>query len=162
MTAKLPQSTNVRTSRPADLFGAVREEMDRLFDRFNQDWPNMPSVFGMSRGVMMMPSLDLRDSDKSVVIEVELPGVDEKDISLTLKDGVVTIKGEKQTQREDKAENHYISERAYGSFTRSVQLPDDIDESKIAARFNNGVLTITVEKRPDAIKPERRIEIGRS
>jgi len=96
------------------------------------------------------------------VVEAELPGVDEKDISVTLANGVLTIKGDKQQSKEEKNESFYLAERSYGSFERSLRLPDSIDESKVDARFDKGVLKVTCAKKPEAIKAERRIEINKS
>ena len=111
---------------------------------------------------VLCPELDLTDTGKAIVIAAELPGVDEKDVTLTVKNGVLMLKGEKRQKKEEKGENHYVMERSYGSFARSVRLPDSIDESKVEARFEKGILTITAEKRPDAVKAEKRIEIRKS
>ena len=137
----------------------MKSEMDRVFDRFHHGWPSLPHLFTASDSDVLLPNLDLKDTGKSIVIEAELPGVDEKDVTLTVKDGVLTLKGEKRHAKEEKGENHYLMERSYGSFIRSVQLPDSIDESKVETRYDKGVLTITAEKRPEAVKAEKRIEI---
>ena len=149
-------------ARPHDVFSAMRSEMDRVFDRFNQGWPGLPQLFGGSEGVAMMPSLDIKDTGRELVIEAELPGVDEKDVTLTVRDGLLTIKGEKRQSKEEKDESRYVMERSYGSFMRSVQLPPTVDESKLQAQFDKGVLRISAEKKPDAEKAEKRIEIRKA
>jgi HSP20 family protein len=84
------------------------------------------------------------------VVEAELPGVDEKDVSVTLANGVLTIKGEKKQETEEKGENYYRSERSFGSFERSIPLPDTIDDAKAEAKFDKGVLRVTAAKKPEA------------
>ena len=81
---------------------------------------------------------------------------------MTLADGLLTIAGEKKTEKEEKKDSYYLSERSFGSFRRSLRLPDSIDESKVEARFDKGVLRITATKRPEAVKSERKIEIKKS
>lgn len=81
---------------------------------------------------------------------------------MTLASGILTIKGEKKSEREEKKENYYMAERSYGSFERSLRLPDTIDESKVEARFDQGVLKVVAQKRPDAMKAEKKIEIKKS
>jgi HSP20 family protein len=153
------RENGVPASRQTDVFEAMRSELDRVFDRFHHGWPSLPTMFGSSASEIVIPTLDLKDTGKSIVIEAELPGVDEKDVSVTFKDGVLTLKGEKRHSKEEKGENHYLMERSYGSFQRSVQLPDGIDENKVDARYDKGVLTITAEKKPDAVKAAKHIEI---
>jgi HSP20 family protein len=109
----------------------------------------------------MVPELDVHENDKSFSIEVELPGVEEKDVSVTFNNGYLTVKGEKKSEREEKKENYYLAERSFGSFERSLRLPDTLDESKIVARFDKGVLKISAPKRPEAVKAERKIEIAK-
>jgi HSP20 family protein len=151
---KPPETTPLR---PRDIFSAMREEMGRVFGRFEHGWP---SLF-RREGMMTLPELDVRESSNAVVVEAELPGVDEKDVSVTLANGILTIKGEKKHEKEDKGENYYLSERSFGSFERSIRLPDTIDEGRIEAKFDKGVLTVTAAKKPEAVKAERRIEIKR-
>ena len=157
-----PREHGAPAGRPVDVFHAMKSEMDRVFDRFHHGWPALPHLFSMTDTDVIMPNLDLKDTGKSIVIEAELPGVDEKDVTLTVKDGILTLKGEKRHSIEEKGENHYLTERSYGSFMRSLQLPDSIDESKVEARYDKGVLTITAEKRPEAVKAEKRIEIRKA
>ena len=110
---------------------------------------------------MVVPSMNVKDTDTAVVIEAELPGVEEKDVSVTVSDGVLTLKGEKRQEKEVKGESHYLMERSYGSFMRSLRLPETVDESKIEATFEKGVLRITASKRPGTAKIEKRISISK-
>jgi len=107
----------------------------------------------------MAPELDVRESATAITVEAELPGVDEKDISVTLSNGILSIKGEKKQDKEEKTENYYLAERSYGAFERSLQLPDSIDETKVDAKFDKGVLKITASKKPEAVKAQRKVEI---
>jgi HSP20 family protein len=154
--AKAPETA---LSRPRDILSAMRHEMDRLFERFEHGFPRLPGIFRHGDGGVMAPELDVRDTTTSITIEAELPGVDVKDISITLADGVLTIRGEKKQNREEKSDNYYIAERSYGVFQRALQLPDSVDETKVDAKFDKGVLKITATKKPEAVKAQRRIEI---
>jgi HSP20 family protein len=104
--------------RYSDPFGALRSEMDRLFDSFTGGLPTFPGMFGPSgaRGFALMPSMDVKETDKEITIEAELPGLDEKDVSLTVQNGVLTIEGEKKLEHEEEKENYHVMERRYGTF----------------------------------------------
>lgn len=160
MATEVTKGTAGQTPQgPTDVFTAMRDEMDRMFDRFERGWPRLPSVFGRGDRDLMVPELDVHDNGKQITIEADLPGVEEKDVAVTLTNGILTIKGEKRTQREKKEASYYMAERSYGSFERSLRLPDTIDDSKLEAKFDKGVLRIVAPKRPEAVKSERRIEI---
>jgi HSP20 family protein len=154
--AKAPETT---VTRPRDIFAVMRSEMDRMFERFEHGFPRLPRLFRGDIAAVMVPELDVREDATSITIEAELPGVDEKDITLTYTNGVLTIKGEKKQAKEEKADNYYLAERSYGAFERSLQLPDSIDATKIDANFDKGVLKVTATKKPEAVKAQRRIEI---
>jgi HSP20 family protein len=149
-------------SRPRDIFSVMRNEMDRMFERFEHGFPHLPKLFRTENGGVMVPELDVHENANSVTIEAELPGVEQKDVSVTLNNCVLTIKGEKKQNREEKTESYYLAERSYGSFERSLHLPESIDEAKVEAKFEKGVLKITAPKRPEAVKAQRKIEIGRA
>lgn len=152
-------SKSQKSPQPIDVFDAMRNEMNRLFDRFDSGFPSLPSLFGGSGAGGMALDLDVRDDGKTMVIEAELPGVAEKDVSVLVSNGVLTISGEKKNEREEKKDNYYLSERSYGSFRRSIRLPETIDETKIEAKFDKGVLHISAPKKPEAATAERKIEI---
>ena len=88
--------------------------------------------------------------------------MDEKDVNLTLNNGVLTLKGEKKSEREERKDDYHLMERSYGSFQRSFQIADTIDADKVQATFETGVLKVTLPKRPEAVKAEKRIPIGKS
>jgi HSP20 family protein len=158
---EVSKSQRQPAARSSGLFEDFRTEMNRVFERFESGWPHWPLTSPRWHADVMVPDLDVHENDKSMTIEVELPGVEEKDVTVTFNNGYLTIKGEKKTEREEKKENYYVAERSFGSFERSLRLPDTLDESRIEARFEKGVLKVTAPKRPDALKAERKIEIAK-
>lgn len=107
----------------------------------------------------MAPAIDLAEKDKEYEITAELPGLDEKDVEIKLSNHSLTIKGEKKEEREEKQKDYYLSERRYGSFHRSFQLPEGVDADKIEATFAKGVLTVRLPKTVEAQKAEKKISI---
>jgi HSP20 family protein len=162
-TREVVKNGGSATQRPLDFMHAIRDEMDRVFERFEHGWSRWPTALARGfRGGMFVPEVDVRDNGKQLMIDVDLPGVDEQDVSVTFANGLLTVKGEKKTEREETKDNYYTAERSCGAFERSLELPDTIDESKIEARFDKGVLKIVAQKKPEAAKAERRIEIKKS
>ncbi len=148
--------------RYADPFAAMRAEMDRVFDSFlGRGFGQMPSLFRGDAGGMISPNIDVKETPTELVIEAELPGLEEKDVSATLNAGVLTLKGEKKSERDEQKDNYHLMERSYGSFQRSFQVGDAIDPEKVQATFEKGVLKVTLPKKADATKAERRIPIGK-
>jgi HSP20 family molecular chaperone IbpA len=98
-------------------------------------------------------------TDKGYEITAELPGMEEKDIDVKLSNGILTIRGEKRDEKEEKKQNYYMRERSFGSFERSFQVPEDVDVNKIGASFKKGVLTLMLPKSAEAQKAEKKIEI---
>lgn len=145
--------------RAPDVFDALQNEMNRVFRSFERSLPQWPSLFRSGGAEAALPSVDVRENSNALTIEADLPGLDEKDVSVTLVNGVLTIRGERKDEREEKNENYYLSERSFGSFERSLRLPESIDEDKIEARFDKGVLTIVAQKRPEAVKAEKKIDV---
>ncbi len=132
----------------------MRREMDRLWDTFFERRP--------SRGEEVaewLPSLDVSETKNDYVVKVELPGLEPKDIDISLTNDVLTIKGEKKQEKEEKEENYHLIERSYGSFTRSVRLPSQVQSDKINATFKNGVLKVTLPKTEEAKKKEIKIKV---
>jgi HSP20 family protein len=129
-------------------FFGLRREIDRLFD----DVFRMPAFSGSP---VSWPSLEVSDSDREVRISAEIPGLNEKDVELTVHDGVLTIRGEKKSESEDKG----YSERWYGRFERRIALPFGVEEEKAEASFRDGVLTVTLPKSAEG-EGVRRIPIN--
>ncbi len=144
-------------SRYTDPFQAFRSEMDRLFDDFFVGVAALSNLRqNLPTAQVITPDLDVKETEK---VKADLPGIDEKDVQLTLQDGVLSIRGEKKSERKDERENYHLVERSYGSFQRAIRLPDTVDEDKVEARFDKGVLTVTLPKRPEMVKAQKKIEI---
>ncbi len=137
-------------------FDSFRHEMDRLMDNFFQGFNLRP--FEM-RTTVFTPHVDVVDTGKSVNVSVELPGMDEKDIEVTLTKDALTIKGEKKEEKEEKGKDWYRSERSFGSFTRSIALPEGIDAEGGEASFKKGVLTVKLPKTKEAMKEAKKIAV---
>jgi HSP20 family protein len=159
-----PLVPSMMRSDEANPFLSLHREMNRLFDdmlgRFES---GMPSVFGRTPSLpsawsSTWPSVEVDASDKEVRVSAELPGMDEKDIEAFVDNDVLTIRGEKKAETEDKERR--FSERYYGRFERSVALPFEVDEEHAQASFKNGVLTVTIPKSPTAQDKAKRIAIN--
>ena len=125
---------------------SLRKEMDHLFDRFFEPrWDELPAV-----AAEWAPSLDVSETKDAVVVKAEVPGMDPKEIEISLQEQLLTIKGEKKHEKEEKGEHYHRMERSYGAFARSIRLPVPVDGSKVNATFKNGLLTITLPKTPAA------------
>lgn len=163
MAKDVTRPDQVPARRPVDLFDAMRSDMERVFDRFERGWPG----FGFGLGPRLAQSvvaahMDVREESDKIIVEADLPGVEDKDVSVSLANGVLTIKGEKKSEREEKKDDYHIAERSFGRFERSLRLPDGIDEAAVSANFDKGVLKIVAPKRPETVKAERKIEIRKS
>lgn len=149
------------TSSSLDPLLQLHREVDRLFDDafrgFGLSWPRLtlPAVASEWQG-LLRPSLDIQETDTQYRITLEVPGVDEKDIHLTLNDDVLWIRGEKRQEQEHKGNQYHRIERSYGSFQRALNLPEDANQDAIKASFKNGVLTVTIDKRERAAAPAGR------
>ena len=143
---------------------SLQTEMNRLFEDFWRDPFSLRPFDTFDRMLPASfrgfnPNVDISETDKEIKLEAELPGLDEKEIEISLQDNVLTVKGEKRHEIERKDHNFYFTERSYGSFSRQFSLPASVDENKIDATFNKGVLTITLPKRPEVVEQRKRISI---
>ena len=124
---------------------SMKSEMDRLFDRFAElRWNELPALGDWA------PSMDVSETKDSLVCKVEVPGMEQKDIQISLQESLLTIKGEKKQEKEEKDEHYHRIERSYGAFTRSLRLPLAVDAGKVTATVKSGVLTVTLPKTPAA------------
>lgn len=153
-----------RDDRPFESFRreieALHREMDRLFERVWGEAAESASLLPeyWSRRELI-PQLDVVEDDKAFQVNIELPGMDEKDVDVTLSDRVLTIRGEKKEDKETKEKDFYRRERAYGSFRRSIEIPAAVDTSKIEASFSKGVLKIILPKTKEAQEKIKHIEV---
>ena len=132
----------------------LQRDINRMFDDF---WGRFDRPFGGAG--LFGPSTDISETDKAVEVSVELPGLDEKDVEVTLTGDALTIRGEKKAEREDEAKGHYLSERTYGSFYRSVPLPPGVDTEKAEAEFKRGVLTVSLPRTEEAQAQVKKIDV---
>jgi HSP20 family protein len=144
-------SSPTRYGAEADPFGVMRREMERLFDTFSSDWP-ASAASGFSS-----PKVDVAETEKGLEISAELPGIDQKDISLDLADGILTLKAEHEEKKEEKDEkkHYHVVERSHGSFMRRFPIPFEPDADSVEARFDKGVLQVTV---PRSKAPEKQVK----
>jgi len=158
MDFKLPMPFN-RSTRLAragldDPFTSFRREMDRLFEDFNRGWA-VPTTFGTSE--FLSPKVNIAETDKGLEVTADLPGIDQKDIEISLSDDVLTLKAEHKAEREEKDEKkqYHLVERSFGKFMRSFELPFEADTDKVEASFDKGVLKISV---PRSTAPEKQVK----
>ncbi|MGC2589798.1 MAG: Hsp20/alpha crystallin family protein [Pseudolabrys sp.] len=156
-----------RSSTLEPPFESLRQEINRMFDDFGWgSWPTFRrSLFAtepmFSRGLTRtnMLAVDVAESEKAYEVTAELPGIDEKNIEVKVANGILTMKGEKQEEKEEKKKDYYLQERHYGSFKRSFEIPEGVDPDKIEAIFKKGVLTVTLPKKVEAQKPAKKVEV---
>lgn len=165
---EVKKSAAPSTVQPSgDVWHAMRHEMERLFDRFSSFdvspfrrlsdiehfWPRP------NGGTVLSIDVDVAEDDKGYTVTAELPGLDEKDIDVSISGDMLTLKGEKRAEKEEKNKNHYVCERSYGAFQRSFALPTDAETDKIDAKFTKGILTITLPKNPKAQPASKKIQV---
>jgi HSP20 family protein len=135
----------MRSLMPWSGLTGLKQDMDRVFDRFFESrWEELPALGDW------MPKVDVSETKDSVVVKAETPGMEAKDIQVSLQENVLTITGEKKQEKEEKDERYHRVERSYGSFTRSMRLPAGVEAGKVNAAFKNGVLTVTLPKTASA------------
>lgn len=130
----------------------LQQSVNRLFDEFFDGFGLTPFVGDF------VPQVDMVENDREFKVSVELPGLEEKDVNVTLAHNLLTISGEKKEEKEDKGKNYYRMERSYGSFRRSIPLPDEVEADKAEATFKKGVLTVNLPKTAEA-QNRKRISI---
>jgi HSP20 family protein len=162
--AATPGASLMQAWRP---FESLRREVDRLFDDFNLNPFHLPlrrpafdlEPFWQADSWVAQPAIDLVERDNAFELTAEMPGLEEKNIEVDVANGVLTVKGQKEEDKVEKKEDFHLRERRFGSLVRSVRLPETVDAEKIEASFKNGVLKVTLPKKPDAQKPVKKIEV---
>lgn len=129
---------------------SLQNEVNRMFEGFG-------APFAWGEANAYAPAMDVRESDDAFVVEADVPGMKKEDVQIEVADNVLTIKGERKDEQEESRRNFHRVERQFGSFLRSVSVPGGFDASRVSAKFENGVLTVTLPK-PEERKP-RRIEV---
>ncbi len=174
----VPAQQPVQQAQPSNLapnpperfwqpLASLRDEVDRIFDNFWRGFSSasprrgeVASPWGLNMSIATsVPAVDVVEDEKEYRITAELPGLGRDDVELNLSGSILTIKGEKRDQREERDGNYYLSERRYGTLQRSFELPQSVKRDSIEAKFDNGVLTVILPKTPDAVQQTRRIEV---
>jgi HSP20 family protein len=138
---------------------AIQNEMNRLFDNFFTDPFDLAPLSARRLATEFSPRVNVSETDKAVQVTAEHPGMEEKDIQISLERDVLLISGEKKSESEETGKNFHRVERSYGSFQRAIPLVGDVQEDKVEATFKNGILTITLPKPPSAVKTTKKINI---
>ncbi len=153
----IPRSRSLLAKREeTDPFSIMRRRMDQVFEGFLHGFdlhPFEPQFGGFS------PNIDVVESDKEIRISAELPGMEEKDIEVSINKESLSIKGEKKEEKEDKGKGYYRMERSYGSFSRTIPLPIEVETDKIEAKFKKGVLSIVLPKTARAVSETKKIAV---
>jgi HSP20 family protein len=155
ITDLIPWRRQEPTRREESELTRFERDMDRMFERFFRGSSLAP--FGETWGAFS-PSVDVVETDDQIKVSAELPGLEDKDIEVSLDRGVLTISGEKSEEHREERENYYRAERTYGSFRRAIPLPTEVNEDEIEAIFQNGVLTITMPK-AEKVEGQKRISV---
>ena len=137
----------------------MRRDMDRLFEDFLVPGRRRRGWLAKPEGGVVVPNIEMFDRKNEIVVRAELPGVAKENVDLTITKDTLTLKGEVKKEEEIKEEDYYASERSYGSFTRSVALPVEVDSEKATAGFKNGILEIVLPKREESRPKEIKIEV---
>ncbi len=154
-------------------FMTLRDEMDRVFDRFlSEVWMRPAPALRRLRDfplfkhkgvdlseLMETPRADMSETEKEYELAIELPGMSEKDIELNITDDMISLKGEKKSERETKEKDYHIAERSYGSVLRTFAMPSGVDMDKVKAMFSKGVLTVHLPKTKEARAKPRKVDI---
>lgn len=138
-----PVRSLLRSSDPFENLFTIQERINKVFN----DLLPSSEVDSTSRWI---PAIDVFEREGNIEIELEAPGIKEEDLKIKIEDGMLIISGERKFEKEDKKENYYRMERSYGSFSRSFSLPDNIERDKIAAKYENGLLKISLPKKAES------------
>ncbi len=136
----------------------LQRDIDSIFDDFFRTGAGTPAR-SAEKSMLMAPRLDIAETEKGYHLSVELPGIPEKEVDVSLHEGVLTIRGEKKAEEKQEGKNWHRVERLYGSFQRSITLPEEIEEESVSAVFKNGVLEIDVPKSAKKKAERRKIEV---
>ena len=135
---------------------SIQEEMNRMFDRFFRGG----ELSEIGTAGTWLPPIDLSETSDKITVKAEIPGMDPKEIDISIQGDTLIIKGEKKEEKEEKGKNYYRMERRYGSFSRSVDLPTSVDTNKVTAECKNGVLEITMQKKEEVKPKQISVKVG--
>ena len=135
----------------------LQGEMNRVFDRFFDDFRLSPF---QDRDLTTLPKVDIKETKKEVVVSAELPGLETKDLDISITDDVLTLRGEKRQESKREEENYFHMECSYGAFNRSIPLPAEVESDNVKSEFKNGILKIALTKKPEEKRKAKKIEIN--
>ncbi len=157
------KTANVPSLWSSGMFDDFRKEMDNLLEGFFGDRETAAARTGMPSLSMtgaIRPAIDIAETEAAITLTAELPGMAEDQIDLSVRDGALILKGEKTVAHDSDTHDVHVVERSYGSFQRSFPLPDRVDADAISAKFDKGVLIVTMPKREEAKSNQRKIKVG--
>jgi HSP20 family protein len=144
-----------------DPFMALQSEMNRMFDEFmDRPFGMMPRMAGFDEE--FWPTIDVYETDKEIKLTAELPGLDEKDIDISVNNNILTISGKKESDKVDEQSSYYRRERSYGEFHRSIQLPGEVEIDKIDATYDKGILTLSIPKPAESVTATKKIKVKKA
>ncbi|MFN3605270.1 MAG: Hsp20/alpha crystallin family protein [Leptonema sp. (in: bacteria)] len=152
---EIEENTKDKFMTPADYFTNFQRKIDEIFEEFFRDF-GFPSSREWSN---FYPRIDVKDNKDKIIVEADLPGISEKELEVSVTKDSIVLEGEKKHEFEESKENYYRKERSYGSFKRVIPLPVEIDDTKVEAKFKNGVLTIILPKSEKALENIKKIPI---
>lgn len=156
------KKSNVPSMWSGGMFDDFRKEMDDVISGFfggQRGWPATSKAWATMPAGVVNPAIDVTENDDSITLTAELPGLAEEDVDLTVREGVLTLKGEKKHERDEDKDNVHVTERSYGSFQRTMPVPDRVDADRISAKFDKGVLKVVMPKKAEAVSAARKIAI---
>lgn len=137
----------------------MKREMDKLFDEFFSPVIQRRMAYIKPKSEVIAPVIEMYDRVNDVVVRADLPGVNKEDVDISVVNDTLTIKGEYKKPEDIKEESYYLKEKSYGSFSRNILLPADVDSNKVSATMKNGLLEIVFAKKEEAKAKERKIEV---
>jgi HSP20 family protein len=166
ITKKIGNKPPIKRSEATDPFDSLHREINRVFENFSRGFmtlaPFSTDLFSESQWGAFNPKVDIRESAKEMDISAELPGMDEKDVQVSLTNNALVIRGEKKAEKEEKGKEWHRVERSYGSFYRAMVLPEGLDTNKAEATFKKGILHVIVPKRAGAKQETKKIAVRRT
>ncbi len=153
----LKKNVPVRREDVMNPFYSLQKEINRIFENFFNEIT--PDRFWGDRVGSFVPNVDVKEKDKEIIVTAELPGMDADDIEINISDDVLTLRGEKKEEKEEKEGNFYRRECTYGSFHRDIPLPVEIDPDKVEAEFKRGVLKVRLPKKPESERKAKKIQV---
>ncbi|MDB2414213.1 Hsp20/alpha crystallin family protein [Rickettsiales bacterium] len=151
---------NINVRKERSPFTSLNQEINQVFDDFFNGFQNeLPTSSLWAGNNLLTLPVDVIENDKSFKIEAELPGLKQEDVDVTINDNYLTIKAEKKASKEDKEDNYVRRERFYGSYQRTISLPETANADKAKASFKKGVLWVEIPKKEEAVKSSRKVEI---